>query len=198
MRSYECVTIFFCDMVSFTSISSTMSPEVLVYALNYMFCTMDTLTTRFGVEKIKTIGDCYMAAAGLFEEEYQRTLLRENDEGLVSCHEADLADHSFKTVKLYKGNHAQRMSRFALMVRDVVESMSKEGFPFRMRFGIHTGPVVAGVIGIKKFQFDIWGDAVNTASRMESNGIKDNVNVSETHAIMLDGRFLLYEREATR
>eukprot|EP01135_Chromosphaera_perkinsii_P011170 Nk52_evm17s2355 gene=Nk52_evmTU17s2355 len=195
VRSYECVTIFFCDMVSFTTISSTMSPEVLVYALNYTFCTMDTLTSRFGVEKIKTIGDCYMAAAGLFEEEYERELLREKGEGLVECHKADLMDHSFKLVKYYRGNHAQRMCRFALMVRDVVGSMLKEGFPFRMRFGLHTGPVVAGVIGQKKFQFDIWGDSVNTASRMESNGIKDNVNVSSSCAVMLDGRFVLYERE---
>ena len=87
------------------------------------------------------------------------------------------------------------MTYFATEVRDLVNHLYvNEDFPFQMRYGIHTGPVVAGVIGIRKFQFDVWGDTVNTASRMESSGINGEVHVSEVHAHALHGAFVLMER----
>eukprot|EP01135_Chromosphaera_perkinsii_P011169 Nk52_evm16s2355 gene=Nk52_evmTU16s2355 len=186
-HSYDSVSIFFCDMVSFTTISSRMPPAKLVQALNHIFMIMDNFTSDFGVEKIKTIGDSYMAACGLFENEYEKRSHPEfqND---------DKTNDSSSVKPHYEGNHAQRMTKFCITVRDEIKKLNMQSCPFRMRYGIHTGPVVAGVIGSIKFQFDVWGDTVNIASRMESTGIKDNCHVSEPHSIILKGRFILYER----
>lgn len=140
-RSFPSATIFFADVVSFTTMSATISPLELVKLLNFMFHEVDDIAVKNGVEKIKTIGDCYMAATGL---------------------------------PVPNPQHAQAMARFGLEVLDLVDSgvlinpTTKE--KIRVRAGMHSGPCVAGVIGFKKFCYDVWGDAVNTASRMESHG----------------------------
>jgi class 3 adenylate cyclase len=145
------VTVLFADIVGFTKLSARMSPEALVRGLNEMFSTFDDLADSLGVEKIKTIGDAYMAVAGL---------------------------HGDK-------DHAQTIAEMALgMVRGIAK-FNRFDEPINVRIGIHTGPAVAGVIGKKKFIYDVWGDTVNTASRMESHGVPGEVHVTEaTHALL--------------
>jgi len=140
-QRFECVTVLFADVVSFTVMSSKISATALVELLNEMFIRLDLLAAEAGIEKIKTVGDCYMAAAGLPE---------------------------------VTTDHAKVMARFGL---DLLEIMASGAIrnpvtsePVQMRVGLHSGPCVAGVIGHKKFAYDVWGDAVNTASRMESHG----------------------------
>ena len=131
--------------------SEMLSPKELVNDLNDCFSEFDKITSKFGIEKIKTIGDAYMAAGGLPTP---------ND-----THPIDVIKAAFE-------------------MRDFVEagkgSKIDAGLPyFEIRIGVHTGPVVAGIVGVKKFQYDIWGDTVNTASRMESSGEVGQVNISE-------------------
>ncbi|HAP00255.1 MAG TPA: adenylate/guanylate cyclase domain-containing protein, partial [Fibrobacteres bacterium] len=130
---YNEASILFADAVDFTSLSSRMSPSQLVELLNEVFSHFDMLAEKHGLEKIKTIGDCYMVAAG---------------------------------VPRHRSDHAQTLVRMAL---EMQVYLRKADLPFRM--GVNSGPVVAGVIGRKKFIYDLWGDAVNTASRMESHGV---------------------------
>ena len=120
--------------------------------VNVCFKAFDNITTKFGVEKIKTIGDAYMAAGGLHLT--QPTAPK---------------DVILAALEMQQFITQRKEERVAL------------GLPaFEMRCGIHTGPIVAGIVGVKKFQYDIWGDTVNTASRMESNGEVGQVNISET------------------
>ena len=150
----DLVTVLFTDFKGFTALSETLSPRELVHDLNECFSGFDRITGKFGIEKIKTIGDAYMAAGGL------------------------------PTPNI---THATDVIQAALEMRDfVAEGKARKiaaGLPFfEVRIGIHTGPVVAGIVGVKKFQYDIWGDTVNTASRMESSGEVGQVNISEaTH-----------------
>ena len=150
-RDFEMVSILFSDFIGFTSASDKMSAKDLVSNINECFEAFDRIMEKYNVEKIKTIGDAYMAAGGL--------PVQSND-SVKNTVMAALEMQEFIT-KLHKkrkaaGDHA-----------------------FEMRVGIHTGPVVAGIVGVKKFQYDIWGDTVNTASRMESNGSVGNVNISQ-------------------
>lgn len=150
-RHFENVSIMFTDFKDFTKLSEKIPSKELIEELNYCFKAFDEIIVKHGVEKIKTIGDSYMAVCGL-PAEY--------------------------------GNHAQKMVQAALEIRDFIEDYKikrqKEGKSFfEMRIGINSGEVVAGIVGIKKFAYDIWGDAVNTASRMESNGQIGKVNISE-------------------
>ncbi len=145
------VTVLFADIVGFTKLSARMSPQDVVSGLNEMFSTFDDLADSLGVEKIKTIGDAYMAVAGLRGDK----------------------------------DHARTIAEMALgMVRGVAQ-FNRFDEPINVRIGIHTGPAVAGVIGKKKFIYDVWGDTVNIASRMESHGLPGQVHVTEaTHALL--------------
>ena len=148
-KEYPNVTVLFTDIVGFTKISGEMTAEEVVTMLNKMFTMFDERAKREGIEKIKTIGDAYMAAAGLTQEEY-------NDGAL-------------------------RMLRFAKgLLNDVRTFNETSPVKLLIRLGINSGPVVAGVIGKTKFIYDIWGDTVNVASRMESTGLPMRIHVTET------------------
>lgn len=158
------VTILFADLVGFTPLAQQLPAERLVRELNGLFTAFDEEAERRGLEKIKTIGDCYMVAAGLPE------------------HRAD---------------HAAAIVDFALWLRDrVADWPTIEGHQLAVRVGINTGPVVAGVIGRSKFIYDLWGDAVNVASRMESTGQPGMVQLTDqTRAALPAGRYALQPRE---
>ncbi|MEZ4757215.1 MAG: adenylate/guanylate cyclase domain-containing protein [Flavobacteriales bacterium] len=165
-RSFEQVTILFTDFQGFTQVSERLSPAELVEELNACFKAFDAIVDARGVEKIKTIGDAYMAAGGVPEPRTDATL---------QTVMAALDMQNFIRVR-----HAERTA---------------QGLPaFRMRAGLHTGPVVAGIVGTRKFAYDIWGDTVNTASRMESSGSVDEVNISgTTRELLRDAPGLLFE-----
>jgi adenylate cyclase len=150
-------TILFCDLVGFTALSGQLSAEQTVDFLGQIFTAFDRLASEAGVEKIKTIGDAYMAAAGIPEPQ---------------------ADHAFRIASL-----APRMLR---AVRDVAKATDLN---LQARIGIHSGPIIAGVIGTHKFVYDVWGDSVNTASRMESHSVTGRIHVSDATRRALDGRF---------
>lgn len=149
-RDFDMVSILFTDFKEFTQTSEKLTAKELVAEINTCFEAFDAICGKHGIEKIKTIGDAYMAAGGL---------------------PVPTADSVTNTVRA-----ALEMQAF-IMVRKV--RMDAAALPaFDMRIGIHTGPVVAGIVGVKKFQYDIWGDTVNTASRMESAGEVGKVNIS--------------------
>ncbi|MEP7121943.1 MAG: adenylate/guanylate cyclase domain-containing protein [Byssovorax sp.] len=156
------VTVLFADLVGFTELSQKLTPAELVAMLNRTFSAFDDLAERFRVEKIKTIGDCYMVAAGLPEE---------------------------------TTDHVEVIARMALEMRETLVRINQEGgYSLRIRIGLHTGPVVAGVIGKRKFIYDLWGDTVNTASRMESSGSPGDIQVTREVADRLQGQFELEAR----
>jgi class 3 adenylate cyclase len=156
--SFTEVSILFADLVNFTATAARMTPERLVGKLNRIFTGFDKLAMQFGVEKIKTIGDAYMAVAGL---------------------------------PAPRSDHAEAVAHFAIGMLDVIaeENAADRATPFELRIGIHTGPVVAGVIGQHKFIYDVWGDTVNIASRLESTGIPGRIHISEATQRSLAGRF---------
>ncbi len=150
-KHFDEVTILFTDFKGFTEVSERLSPADLVAELNVCFKAFDRIADRYRIEKIKTIGDAYMAAGGVPEPRAGAAL------------DAVLAALDMQA--FMQQRHVERV---------------KAGLPaFQMRVGIHTGPVVAGIVGTRKFQYDIWGDTVNTASRMESSGAVGEVNISE-------------------
>jgi adenylate cyclase len=149
-KHYENVTVLFADFVNFSKISEKLSPQQLVAELDFCFKGFDEIMQKNGLEKIKTIGDAYMCAGGLPEPD---------------------------------ANSATRVIAAAIAMRTFLEDWNvlrnAQNLPeFHARFGIHSGPVVAGVVGSKKFAFDIWGDTVNIASRMESGSDSDKINIS--------------------
>ncbi len=149
---YESVTVLFSDFKNFTTIAETMSPEALVRELDEYFRAFDAIVVRHGLEKIKTIGDAYMCAGGLPEPNNT---------------------HALDTVRA-----AMEMQQ---TIRALAGKKAAAGQPFfEMRIGINTGPVVAGVVGSHKFAYDIWGDTVNVAARLEHGGEPGKINVSET------------------
>ena len=157
---HQTATVLFADIVGFTKLSSGMSPAELVALLNEVFSSFDNLADKHGLEKIKTIGDAYMAVGGLPEA---------------------------------NKDHAAAIARMALDMKDVLAGATR-GKPLNIRIGIHTGEVVAGVIGLKKFSYDLWGDAVNTASRMESHGAPGEIHISESSYDVLKERFVCEDR----
>jgi adenylate cyclase len=156
-RDFDTVSILFTDFKGFTEHSATMSAAALVNEINHCFEAFDGIMAKYGIEKIKTIGDAYMAAGGLPVP----------------------AEGSVKNTVLA----ALEMQAFITRRKAQKDALGEPAF--EMRVGIHTGPVVAGIVGVKKFQYDIWGDTVNTASRMESSGMVGQVNISESTYLLL-------------
>lgn len=150
-RDFKKASVLFTDFVAFTEGSEKLSAKELVEEINSCFGAFDRITEKYKIEKIKTIGDAYMAVGGIpvpTAESVENTVL------------AALEMQEFITNRRAKKDAKNKIS-------------------FEMRIGIHTGPVVAGIVGIKKFQYDIWGDTVNTASRLESNSQPGKVNISQ-------------------
>lgn len=149
-KRFESVTVLFTDFKDFTHYSDSLPPEILVESVDFYFSRFDEIMEKYDLEKIKTIGDCYMCAGGI----------------------------PFPTK-----DHAQRVALAAFEIAEFVksahESTNGKYVKFQSRIGINTGPVVAGVVGSKKFAYDIWGDTVNIASRMESNSEPDHINISQ-------------------
>lgn len=150
---FEIVTVLFADIVGFTKLSQTMSSKELVDKLNEVFSSFDKIAVKLKIEKIKTIGDCYMAVAGIPEKQE---------------------------------NHAEIIIKMGIEMLNTLALFNKKySMNLSIRIGVNSGEVVAGVIGEHKFIYDLWGDAVNTASRMESHGIPGKIHVTrETYEIL--------------
>ncbi len=165
-RRFNNVTVMFTDMKGFTTMAEKMTPEELVAELDECFVRFDHITSRYGIEKIKTIGDSYMSACGL---------------------PAPVKHHALRAVMAAIDVREE-------MVRWHAEREGSDKAAWVLRIGLHSGPVVAGVVGKRKFAYDIWGDAVNTASRMESSGAPGEVNVSGTTYEMVKEYFVCEHR----
>lgn len=155
------VTVLFTDFKDFTQLSENFSPKELVAEINVCFSTFDLIMEKFGIEKIKTIGDAYMAAGGLPTPNF--------------THASDVVNAALEIQQYMQERKQQRQASGELV--------------FEIRIGIHTGPVVAGIVGLKKYAYDIWGDTVNTASRMESSGEPGKVNISGSTYEWIKDRF---------
>ena len=142
---FAAASVLFADVVNFTPMSAGMAPAELVGLLNDVFTSFDGFVAELGLEKIKTVGDEYMVAAG---------------------------------VPRPRADHAHAIAELALRIRDHVATSEVAGRRLSLRIGINSGPVTAGIIGTHKFAYDLWGDTVNTASRMESEGIPGAIQVS--------------------
>lgn len=150
-KQYNDVTVLFTDFVNFTGISENLSPTELVKEIHKNFTVFDHIMEKYGVEKIKTIGDAYLAVCGLPKE---------------------------------TKDHAERVVQAAL---DIQEYIKNNPGKFEVRIGLHSGHVVAGIVGVKKYAYDIWGDTVNSANRMETNGAAGKINISEeTYQLVKD------------
>lgn len=160
-KLFDDVTVLFTDFKGFTALSEKLSPTELISEINTCFSAFDLIMQKHGVEKIKTIGDAYMAAGGLPVPS--------------STHAEDVVKAALEIQSFMQRHKATREAEGKLF--------------FELRIGVHTGPVVAGIVGIKKFAYDIWGDTVNTASRMESSGDVGMVNISETTYNLVKDKF---------
>jgi adenylate cyclase len=158
---FEAVSILFADIVGFTEAAAVMSPAKLVDRLDRVFSAFDDLALRLGVEKIKTIGDAYMAATGLPQQ---------------------------------RPDHVEAIAKFAIGMLEALKKIDEPEQTLNVRIGVHTGPVVAGVIGRHKFIYDVWGDTVNVASRLESHGVAGRIQVSERVRQALADRFAFEPR----
>jgi class 3 adenylate cyclase len=160
--SFKAATVLFSDIADFTISAAQMSPTELVDLLNDLFSEFDSIVAEHNLEKIKTIGDAYMLAAGL---------------------------------PLPRQDHAAAVAAAALEMQERVRDYKfPNGLPVFLRIGIHTGPVVAGVIGKAKFSYDLWGDTVNTARRLEEMGSPGTIQISETTAKLIEADFKVERR----
>jgi adenylate cyclase len=159
---FDEVSILFADVVDFTPISSGLDAREVVAFLDRLFTSFDALVDRYEVEKIKTIGDCYMVAAGVPRE---------------------------------RPDHAQALARLAIEMRECAKQCLSDSdwHDLRLRIGISSGPVVAGVIGRRRFLYDLWGDTVNMASRMESHGTPDEIQITRSTWELLDDDHFVME-----
>jgi len=145
---FKKTSVLFADIVNFTPLSASLQPKTIVQLLNTLFSHFDALADKYGVEKIKTVGDCYMVASG---------------------------------VPMPYTNHAHVLAFLALDMLDYVKGHKfLDGLRLDLRIGIHSGSLVAGIIGQRKFAYDLWGDTVNTASRMEEHGVEGKIQISRT------------------
>jgi adenylate cyclase len=159
---YAVVTVLFADVAGFTALTRNATADEVINILNRVFSEFDQLAEDHGLEKIKTIGDAYMAVAG---------------------------------APAARADHAEAAAAMALDMLAAVERVGAEvGRPLALRIGIHAGPAMAGVIGRRKFAYDLWGDAVNVASRMESHGVPGRIQVSEAVVRLLEPRYRFEER----
>jgi class 3 adenylate cyclase len=157
-KLFDDVTVLFTDFKDFTKVSERLSPQELVDELHTCFSAFDKIMASHKIEKIKTVGDAYLAVSGL---------------------------------PLPKENHAEALVKAAIEIRDFMLERNKRmgNKTFEVRIGIHSGSVVAGIVGVKKFAYDIWGDTVNTAARMEQNSEAGKVNLSETTYLLVKDKF---------
>jgi adenylate cyclase len=162
-ETFDDVTVLFADLVGFTQLSAEISATELVELLNRVFSEFDRLTEFYKLEKIKTIGDCYMVVGGLPQ--------RREDHALAI---ADIALDMLEVINRFNARHPRR--------------------PLSLRIGINTGTVIAGVIGLRKFIYDLWGDTVNTASRMEAHGLPNKIQVTEATYAHLYEHYHLSQR----
>jgi adenylate cyclase len=160
---FDDASVLFADIVGFTPLSARLSPTELVESLNHVFSGFDELADHHKLEKIKTIGDGYMVAGGLIEQ---------------------------------NADHLAAMATMALAMHENVRNLNGEFGDLSLRIGLQVGSVIAGVIGIRKFIYDVWGDTVNIASRLESQGSPGRTHVSEMVFERLQGRFVFEERGA--
>lgn len=160
-RYFDQVSVMFTDFRNFTQMAEGMKPADLVHLLHTCFMAFDAIISKYEIEKIKTIGDSYMCASGL---------------------------------PVANPNHAAELVKAGLEIQEYMNNLQKEWTkegkePIEMRIGIHSGPVVAGIVGAKKFAYDIWGDTVNIANRMENSGSSGKVNISETTYALIKDKF---------
>jgi ligand-binding sensor domain-containing protein/class 3 adenylate cyclase len=165
-KAFDEVTVLFSDIKGFTNVAEKMTAHELVKEINTYFSAFDRIIQEYGLEKIKTIGDAYIAAGGIPEK---------------------------------NSATAQNVVEAAIAMQQTVEKLKKERISlnkpyFELRIGIHTGPVVAGVVGIKKFQYDIWGDTVNLAARMEQSGVPGKINISQHTYGLVKNQFTCVHR----
>ena len=158
---FDDASVLFADIVGFTPLSARLSPTELIESLNRVFSGFDELADHHKLEKIKTIGDGYMVAGGLIEQ---------------------------------NADHLAAMATMALAMHENVRKLNSELGGLSLRIGLQVGSVIAGVIGIRKFIYDVWGDTVNTASRLESHGAPGRTHVSEMVFERLQGRFAFEAR----
>jgi adenylate cyclase len=159
---YADASVMFADMVGFTPLSAKLAPVEMVELLNEVFSFFDSLLDKYGVEKIRTIGDSYMVASG---------------------------------VPRPRPDHAQALVRMAIEIRDHIATHTfGNGEQVRFRIGINSGSMIAGVIGSRKFVYDVWGDAVNVASRMESHGMSGTIQITQTTYELIQGDFVCEPR----
>lgn len=165
-KTFSMVTVMFTDFKDFTRVSQNISAELLVAELDHCFSSFDKILQKYKIEKIKTVGDAYLCASGLPVSSF---------------------------------THATDMVNAAIEIRDFMLQRKKEKelkgeIPFEMRTGIHTGPVVAGIVGVKKYAYDIWGDTVNVAARMEQNSQAGKINISGSTYELVKDKFTCVHR----